>query len=127
MQPDFLELGRRLYERRTEAVVVPFVERSLGVWRPDPNECHRNCDWWVLHNPDCKAIRGWLLFDFGGFLTFVRFNAHSVLQEAGGNLIDITPSQASQRYPFMQHPGEEAEFISLVDGLKLVRFDYPVT
>ena len=104
MQFDFQVLGKGKCTKRNEAVVVPFVARSLGEWRPDEGECHRNCDWWALHNPGCEAVRGWLLFGFGMF-GFIRFNPHSVIKEEDGTLIDITPSKASQRYPFIRHWG----------------------
>ena len=70
-------------------------------------------------------MRGWLFFDFGVF-GFVRFNAHSVVEEANGNFIEITPSRASQRYPFIRHEGKEEDFISLVVGWKVVMFDYSI-
>jgi hypothetical protein len=56
MQFDFQALGRELHERRNEAVVVPFVARSLSEWRPDEGECHRNCDWWALHNQGARQL-----------------------------------------------------------------------
>lgn len=129
--PDLQALGKRLYERRGEAVVVPFVERSLDDWRPDERECHRNVDWWVMNNPGCKAVRGWLFFDMittsEGLLKFVWFNSHSVVEEPNGKVIDITPSRASQRYPFIGHEGDEDDFTNLVDRRKIWRIEYSPT
>ena len=119
-------LATRLYARRKEAVVVSFVECSLGDWKPSEHECHRNVDWWVFNHAGCKAVRGWMFFDFHrtsmGLLPAVRFTAHSVVEDSGG-LYDITPSRASQRYPFIKHEGTEEDFISLVEGHRLVHLD----
>lgn len=120
-------LAASLYARRREAVVAPFTERSIGDWKPSEGQCHRNVDWWVHHNPKSKAVRGWLFFDFNttslGLYPFVRFTAHSLVEDEDGTLHDITPSKASQRYPFIQHKGSEEEFISLVEEHQLVNLD----
>ena len=123
-------LAASLYVRRTEAVVIPFSERSIGDWKPSDHECHRNIDWWVNNHPKTNAIRGWLLFDFYktsmGLLRLVRFTAQSLVEDEDGTLHDITPSRASQRYPFIRHNGSEEEFISLVEGQHLVNLDLKI-
>jgi hypothetical protein len=120
-------LAESLYARRVEAIVVPFAERSIGDWKPAENHCHRNVDWWVLSHPESRAIRGWLIFDFFktsmGLLPFVRFTAHSLVEDEDGTLHDITPSGASKRYPFIRHQGDEKEFISLVEEHQLINLD----
>jgi hypothetical protein len=120
-------LATSLYARRAEAIVAPFTERSIGNWKPSEGQCHRNVDWWVLNNPKSKAVRGWLVFDFHktsmGLLRLVRFTAHSLIEDEDGTLHDITPSKASQRYPFIKHEGSEEEFISLVVEHQLVDLD----
>lgn len=119
-------LAVSLYARRGEAVVVPFSERSIDDWKPSEGQCHRNVDWWVL-NTKSTAIRGWLFFDFHntslGLIPFVRFTAHSLVQDEDGTLRDITPSKASQRYPFIRHDEGDGDFISLVEKHQLVHLD----
>ena len=89
-------------------------------WTPDENQCHRNVDWWVRANPACKAVRGWVVFDYNqtslGLVPQVLFEAHSVVEQEGGSWVDITPSRVSQRYPFLRHEGSEDEFVELVEG-----------
>ena len=72
-------------------------------------------------------MRGWLIFEFGGLFGFVRFNSHSVIEQQDGTLIDITPSRASRRYPFIRHAGSEEDFIELVVKWQVIQFDYRVT
>jgi hypothetical protein len=72
-----------------------------------------------------------MFFDFAttseGLIPAVRFSSHSVVEQADGTLIDITPSQARQRYPFIKHHGDEDDFVNLVDGWKVVNLDYGFT
>jgi hypothetical protein len=104
-------LARQLYSKRHEAIVVPFIKRSIGDWQPAEKDCHRNVDWWVHNHPTSRAVRGWLFFDFIagavflGRRPFVRFQPHSVIADEAGALHDITPSRASRRYPFIRHDG----------------------
>lgn len=51
------------------------------------------------------------------------FQAHSVIDE-NGVLLDITPSQASRRYPFIRHDGSEDDFVEAVEDLGASRIDY---
>jgi len=78
-------------------------------------------DRFVLENGGYKAVRGWLAFDYEqgpliGLPSFWRFSAHSVVERVDGRLFDITPNRASQRYPFIRHPGPEGEFEALIDS-----------
>jgi hypothetical protein len=123
-QPDFKALGQQLFAMRHSAVVIPFAQRSLENWMPREKDCHANCTWWRENNPDCTAVRGWLYFDFGGLLNFVRFTAHSVIEQADGVLVDITPSRASQHYPFIRHPGSEDDFSELIMVHGAMNLDY---
>jgi hypothetical protein len=106
---------------------------KAAVRRSPPADRHRNVDWWV-HNPtNSRAVRGWVFFDliqasfFFGRRPFVRFTAHSVVEDADGTLYDITPSRASRRYPFIRHEGSEEEFNSLVEENRLVNLDLEIT
>ena len=99
-------LATLLFERRGEAVVVPYVERMIARWKPEEHQCHWNMDLWVAGEDGAKAVRGWLFFDHkttsGGRVNSVTFQAHSVLEE-NGVLVDITSTRASRRYPFIRH------------------------
>jgi hypothetical protein len=37
--------------------------------------------------------------------------------------VDITPSRASQRYPFIRHLGSEKEFLTLVQENSIINLD----
>jgi hypothetical protein len=114
-------LGTRLYARRQNGVVIPYVEKHGAEWAPEQNWCHANVSRWVAENPGCKAVHGWLVFDL--FL-WARFSAHSVAEEPDGTLIDITPSHASRRYPFLPHEGDANAFVRLIDELRIQDLDY---
>lgn len=96
---------------------------SVGIddWVPMPNRCHDNTAIWVQHNPTHKAVPGFLLFDFGGYLNIVRFAAHSVIETEAGDLVDITPSQATVSYPFIRHAGSD-EVLELAG--RMMNLDY---
>jgi hypothetical protein len=94
----------------------------------------------VSEHPVHKSVRGWLVFDLTGNeigrrmlslalrlpvpLPLCRFTAHSVVETPDGRLFDLTPSQASQRYPFLRHhePDSELEAIVLAG---VVHLDLP--
>ncbi len=125
-------LAKSLYERRREGVVAPFVERMMKDWVAQEGQCYRNVDEWVSKNPDVGAVRGWLVFDINetsqGLMPLTRFTPHALIEENDGSLLDLTPSRASRRYPFLRHDGAKEEFDSLVGALMIVHLDYfPVT
>ena len=127
---DLLALKKSLYARRRAAVVVPCEPAPMKSAKPREHECHINVDRYVLENPGCKSIRGWLVFDFTamsliGARPFFRFTSHSVVEAADGRLFDPTPSQASQRYPFLRHEGPEGEFEAIIQAGH-IHLDYPV-
>lgn len=128
MDGELRELGKALYERRQEAAVVPFDERRGADWAPVENQCHYNVDRWVSEHPGTRAVRGWLVFDFEktsmGLVHVVRFTPHSVVEDEDGRLVDITPSGASRRYPFLRHTGSDEEFEQLVTSRMLVHLDH---
>ena len=55
----------------------------------------------------------------------MQFVAHSVVESPDGTLVDITPSFASQRYPFIRHPGSEKDFIDLVEAQIVNLYHHP--
>ncbi len=127
---DLLAVMKSLYDRQQTAVVVPYELTSIKSGNPREHECHNNADRYVLENPGCKSIRGWLVFDYTmgaliGWRPFFRFTAHSVVERADGRLFDPTPSKASQRYPFLRHEGPESEFEAIV-AAGYTNVEYPV-
>lgn len=76
--------------------------------------CHHNVTEWCALEPTYKVVRGWLYFDLTG-CSVARFVAHSVVRAEDGNLYDITPSNASQDYPFLEGNLSEGEFTKLVE------------
>jgi hypothetical protein len=121
--PELRQLAKRLYRRRGKAVIVPFVEVTYEDWKPQHNDCHTNVNMWVLTHDGCNAIRGWVYFAKGRG-GYPRFVPHSVVETEDGKLIDITPTLAAQRYPFLPHVGREGDFLRLIDKHKLIYLDY---
>lgn len=81
----------------------------------------------VLRKSQSQTVYGWLVFDFDrdswGMLPVCRFSAHTVIEDPAGRLFDITPSKASQRYPFLRHEGSDEEFEAIVaDGYSNLDF-----
>jgi hypothetical protein len=117
---DLNALHRALYKLRQEAVTIPFEERKIASGPATEHECHDNCHRWVEENLGYKVVPGWLVFDYSeisqGLVPFCRFTAHSVIEGPDGTLVDITPSQASQRYPFLRHEGPAEEFEAIVQA-----------
>jgi hypothetical protein len=129
-QPDkneLLTLARRLYARRQTAAVVPYKMLDPGHLE---GECHQNSERWARDNSGWKAIDGWLVFDYTSLeplsLPLVQFNPHSVVEDENGTRVDVTPSRASQRYPFLEHEGPRDDFIRIVENISLIRIDYDV-
>lgn len=124
---DIDELRQRLMSARSAERFVPFVEHAEPGWAPAPCCCHSNVDWWAARHEDFIPVRGWLVFDFSRASTelidVVRFTAHSVLQGPDEALIDITPTRAKARYPFVLHPGTPDEFGKIVEILGLAYID----
>lgn len=120
---DIGDMCRSMYERMDEARVVPFTRREPVGWTFKSGECYANVDGWVRDNSTSIAVRGWLVFDWP-LLSIVRFTPHSVIEEADGRLIDITPSQASRRYPFLRHDEGSEAFDKLVGGRLIVHLDF---
>ena len=120
---DSTEYARHLYARRGEATFPRVARVSLGVWRPQPNECHVNVDWWCTHTRGYTPVRGWLYFAYLDLLPHVHFNAHSIVRNPEEELVDITPSQATERYPFILALESEQDYFSLVRG-QLTRLEH---
>jgi hypothetical protein len=129
-QPDLdqTELAKRLYPHYREATIVDYARVAIeAAWQPWAKECHANATTWAAHNSGWSAVRGWLVFDFSYLPSpFIRFPAHSVVQDPDGKLWDITPPalEASRQYPFFRHPGTADEFRDFVERHGLIQVDH---
>ena len=56
---------RKLFERESEAVKVPFRAVRCAEWDPKENDCHNNVAYWVTRHPGVSAVRGWLFWGPG--------------------------------------------------------------
>ena len=106
-----------LYSRINEAAVLKRATIEGGDWQPQPKMCHHNVTIWCEQNSSFTPARGWLYFDFPG-LNYVRFVAHSAVIEPNGDIRDITPSNATQDYPFILGDLSEEEYASLVESIE---------
>lgn len=111
---DVNEYAKALYSRVGGAVTLKRAKIEGGDWEPQPNMCHHNVSMWCQLRTDYKAVRGWLYFDLPG-LDYVKFVAHSAVRTPDGELFDITPSNASQDYPFIESGLSEEEYAKLVE------------
>jgi hypothetical protein len=117
----------RLYERRKDAAVVPFVACPPdSEFQPTEYDCHTNVEEWCRRNPGHMPVRGWLVFDFTP-IGFFRFSAHSVVRRPDGRLFDITPSRVDQRYPFLQDEMSPGDYVAVVDGLQIIWLHHHTT
>jgi cation transport protein ChaC len=97
--------------------VISRVEFAPKIPRqPDPlalaNQCHANCEAYVVAHPGFQIVRGWLAIA-PNFIC-----PHSVVREiATNNLIDVTPDPTGTGLlPFVEHVGSESDFSTLRQG-----------
>lgn len=105
-----------LFDRVGEAVVAGRAVIEGGDWQPKHNMCHHNATDWCELKPEFTPVRGWLYFDLPG-LPHVKFVAHSIVRTPGGDLVDITPSDATQDYPFLVSGLSDNEYAHVVEEL----------
>lgn len=122
---DFLaELAQQLYERRHQAVLVPFRDCSGPDFSPVEQACHSNVDRWVRSHPTHRAVRGWFVYESWLPLGLCRFAPHSVVLDEHGELFDLTPTRAVRRYPFLRHHLTDDEILLMVSARRLVHLDH---
>jgi hypothetical protein len=114
--------ARSLYDRRHEAVVVPYVDVASADWRPSEKLCHENCVEWCERNPDHRLVRGWLYVPLQG-LAYCRFVSYSVVRRPDDTLMDITPRgslRESKPYPFVASGVSDDDYAALAAELYAV-------
>lgn len=122
---DFLaELAQQLYERRHQAVLVPFRDFSSPGFSPVEQACHSNVDKWCRSHQKHQAVRGWLVHESWLPQGFCRFAPHSVVLDERGELFDLTPTRAIRRYPFLRHHLTDEEFLLMISARQLVHLDH---
>lgn len=125
-EEQFLLLAQSLYQRKSTARVVAYRHVDDGYRE---NFCHANAADYAAKNPGWKVVHGWLIFDFeadtSGLLTIVRFNPHSIVENRDGERMDVTPSRASRRYPFLDHVGTPSDFARIVQDnwISVIEYD----
>jgi hypothetical protein len=121
MQSDLLkDLAKRLYDLRDTARIIPLATVEIdddspsGDRKPFPRFTHDNVNIWVRRSPECRAVRGWVIFDFSTNPTFrvgfVRLAAHSVIEAPDGKPWDITQRYTSQPHPFIPPSWHQRRF-----------------
>ncbi len=122
---ELLLLSQSLYQRKSTAQVVAYRHVADGYLE---NFCHENAADYASKNSGWKVVYGWLIFDFEadtqGLLTVVRFNPHSIVENQGGERVDVTPSRASRRYPFLDHVGTPSDFARIVESNRISVIEY---
>lgn len=108
--------AKDLYSRTGSAALLNRAIVHIGDWKPKANMCHHNVTFWCENRHGYEPVRGWLYFDLPGF-PFVKFVAHSAVRTPEGELFDITPSSATQDYPFIESRLSESEYAELVENM----------
>ena len=103
---DLTDYGRRLYERIQEAFDYDYEIVGVGEhWQPEAGMCHDNAATLSELDPTYRAVRGWLVCDYGANIGFI---SHSIVQDNDGRYIDLTPPKTilPWKYPFLTDGGE---------------------
>ncbi|HEX5184970.1 MAG TPA: hypothetical protein VFW19_17665 [Allosphingosinicella sp.] len=109
IEPWLADYLQRIFARQGDATDIPRKEAPYRDGsEPQRSCCHANVDRWVADDPACQAVRGWVISAHMG--DAIMLEAHSVVREADGTLVDITLKPTDQRAPFISHLGSEREF-----------------
>jgi hypothetical protein len=109
LDADLTAYAIKLYARRSEGMLLKSASAKFQGWQPQLNMCHNNVATWCDYDPSYRPVRGWLYIELAGI-----FLAHSVVRIPNGELRDITPSNASQKYPFIIAEESETEYEELI-------------
>lgn len=109
LEADYFDalFARRDDAQRPELRVVTFRDGS----RPRPNDCHANAARWASEDEDMVPLHGWLIEADHGYA--LGLAPHSLLRNASGTLIDITP-MGSSTPRFLPHEGPAEAFFALL-------------
>lgn len=116
--PALREYAASVFGRIAEGVIVPRVTLAIDGWAAQPNLCHENVHSLTALNLGYRPVTGWLFFDFQYLFPYVRFTAHSVVENSAGELLDITPlppqNPNAALYPFIRSGLSHDDFHSAV-------------
>lgn len=120
-------LARKIIHRlqQGEGMIVPFREVGMrgsngdADWLPLPHRCHDNVAAWVSQSLHHKAVKGYILFPPNPLYGGVLVQAHTAV-DMGDGIFDITPSGASQSYPFVRHTGSDDDFADMARAMRVV-------
>jgi len=96
-----LKYGHCLLSKIEEAQFLPFLDVLINGEMAKKKDCHRNAMCFSEENKSFRLVHGWLIIDPRPKFNSIKFIAHSVVMNTDGNLIDITPSDASDSYLFL--------------------------
>jgi len=115
---ELAKYAQALYARKHECQFVPKKIIELNDWQPVQNQCHSNVLILETYGKGYAAVHGWFYLDYNGKTDFVRFVAHSVLQDEAGKLIDVTPAfHGSENYPFITANISNMEYEAVLNSM----------
>lgn len=101
-------------------------ERRRVVFRngaePQMNACHANAVQWASETADVAPVLGWLIES--GSDDRLQFVAHSVVRDASGLLIDITPMEPVG-LRFIPHEGTAEAFFGRLPHCNQITWPIP--
>src|ERR1700682_2791361 len=74
------------------------------------HECFNNAVAWVQAHQGDRLVYGFIYFHFGYRLPHVRFTSHVAVLTENVEWLDLTPHNALDDHPFLQHAETEQEF-----------------
>ena len=113
---ELIDYAQYLFDNASKSRVVKRIEISDARWTPKVRDCHNNAINYCELHPDCKPIHGWIYFDLSP-IGYVRFMAHSVVQQPNGQLCDITPAGINNEYPFIESYLEDTSYSNVLEQL----------
>jgi hypothetical protein len=106
----------KLYARVGEALMLRWADVAIGDWRPQVNDCHANVSTLCTHDSAyALSVAGFTSTSVAISIEF-SFSLTRPFERPDGTFYDITPQQASQRYPFITAEVPEEEYAALITG-----------
>lgn len=107
-----------LYARIHEREWIRREIIQLDGWQPLQNQCHANSMILETYGEGFSAVHGWLYLDYEGKADYVRFVAHSVVMNAQGQLVDVTPTaDDTPEFPFIRAGISNVEYENVLNAL----------
>ena len=113
---DIEQYSKNLKDRVHEAKYLNRVEVSIGDWKTEANMCHHNVTQVCVNESSYTPVRGWLVFNIKEE-NLLKFVSHSVVKTPEGIMVDITPSNVNQEYPFLPSNLNDEEYEYLLKNI----------